>query len=870
MPVPMPFTLDEGETLLLVHNTPSGYKNYITFLNSSLKAFRYIGEEKKYYSLAQALDAVKSVQYIGNTIILYTGDAPHYFLFDADSEEYKYLGSKIPDINISFNLTGYVEKGDSFFVQVDDFPPKNTIENMNGLPDEYVTSITSQVLAEVNKFINEHSVTPGKFMYPFFVRYAYLMHDGTYTMHSAPVLMLPSTLISPLCVHQSWNDVDLDNHGWKYSSYVAAYVAQLMYAVQDDLSQLDSWADIVKGIDIFVSPPIYTYDQNGQVKQAVKYGSARPFKTEYQGYNTSSASTAYKRRNMFSSLVGAANVSSYYVWELPGKDLTDIYDSISSCASFHKYISFTIEELKGNPTRVIDNEEMNVNPISAIETKATLTDDYMTHDTLVPESTFVYNKRLNISNITRHLFGGFSPASIAQPGWQGATAALALDTEDTDDTEEPEGGGGGGDVSYDTIDLAAYDIYTFIHSQEGKDIVVKSDTAYSIHFFGTYLFYPDTDAYKMIVVDRTNGRYAEVTLSEHSLLNGAFAFSSFEALSFQSGTPSIGVTGNTERLPNKLFTSEVNNPFHFPLEGINTVGADTILGMAAVTVPISQGQFGQFPLMVFCTDGNFALKVDDEGYYSGISPIQEDTVLGSEKITPLENSIVVITKKGIMMTSGGEMAQISVNMDGRHFDASELPSADAGIDRYASLIEWASDTGSFLAFLYGARMAYDYSSNRLIVYNPSKRYAYVYSFENGTAVKMSIGGARIVTSVMDYPDTLLQDENGNVYSTYAKQDINELADRRPGIAVTRPIKLDNAMARKMIYDIRNMGSFTEKSVVKYRLYGSNDGFSYSLVKSLRSSSFVYYRMVIYSDMLPKESFSGTALAFEFRLSHKFR
>ena len=526
-----------------------------------------------------------------------------------------------------------------------------------------------------------------------------------------------------------------------------------------------------------------------------------------------------------------------YMWDIPGKDMADIYESIADCSRFYKYVSYTIDELQENNYILLDNEKTNSNPISAIETKELLSDDYMTHDIIIPQSTFVYNKRLNISNVKRKLFNGFNPECL---------------------------------VSLDFSESNNYEVYTYIHSSSGKDIIVKSTSGMNNNMNGFYLFYPDTDAYKMVIVNKTKNKYAEVTLSEHKLLNGAFSFSSFKPITFQSGTPSISTTDNIESLPNKLFTSEVNNPFYFPLEGINTVGSGEIIGMAAVTVPISQGQFGQYPLLMFCTDGNFALKVDEQGYYSGISPVQEDTVLGSDKITPLENSIVIITKKGLMMTSGGEMAQIATNMDGANFESSSLDDIGASMDEYASLVEQASDSDGFLSYLYGSRMAYDYSSNRLVIYNPEKKYSYVYSFGNGTVTKLSLSGESIVTSVMDYPDTLLQTESGRLYSLYEKSDINAIVERTYGMAVTRPLKLDNAAAYKIINRIRNMGRFSGDSFVKYRIYGSMDGVNYHIVRSLRSRSYLYYRIVFYTHMLPKEGFSGTLVAFDYRMSHKFR
>ena len=822
-PVQLPFTLETGEKLLLVHNMSSGDKNYIIHSRGYLKAFRINEGAKEVLDFSLHIENIDSIQYIGNTVVAYSSEGPHYILYSHG--DYKYLGSKIPEVGISFDLSGDFVLSDEFDLVLPD---------MEFTDSYYQSDVSSQLLAEVNKFVESKSVAAGKFMFPFFVRYAIRLYDGTtYTMQSAPILMLPSTNIAPFA--SSYTDMSAPK-ATTDKAQIGAFIASLEATISNLDSNFEDWKDIISGVDIFVSKQIYTYDQNG-----TKFGNAAlsgsKFVGKYNGVSTVWDGYSQMYNNTTLTAEGGKNFTRWYI---PSREFDEIRNDITGTSLFYKYASLDTDDI------YLGNAVSLEGKLEAVETQMTIPDDYMTHDVLIPKSTFVYNKRLNISNVERKLFSGFPLQNM------------------THMVKEPTNDGFGYNLSF-----GRYKVYTYIKSS-GEDIVVESEASEYGALFGSYLFYPDTDAYKMILVDDSNGKYAEVSLTEHPMLNGAYAFIGFNSLPFVSGTPSIMKTSEIERLPNKIFTSEVNNPFYFPLEGINTVGSDEIIGMAAVTVPISQGQFGQYPLLVFCSDGNFALKVDEQGYYSGISPVQEDTVLGSDKITPLENSIVIITKKGIMMTSGGEMAQIATHMDGANFETSSLNDIGASMDEYVSLVEHASDGDGFLSYLYGSRMAYDYSSNRLVIYNPDKKYSYIYSFENGTVTKLSLSGERIVTSVMDYPDTIIQTESGKLYSLYEKEEMNSLESHRYGLAVTRPMKLDNAAAYKIIHRIKNLGRFGEGSSVKYRLYGSMDGTSYSMVRSLRGRSYLYYRMVFYTHMLPKEGFSGTLMAFDYRMSHKFR
>ena len=325
-------------------------------------------------------------------------------------------------------------------------------------------------------------------------------------------------------------------------------------------------------------------------------------------------------------------------------------------------------------------------------------------------------------------------------------------------------------------------------------------------------------------------------------------------------------------MENKLFTSDVNNPFFFPLAGINTVGNSKILGLSAMTRPISQGQFGDYPLVAFCSDGNYALKVDVDGFSSGVSPIQEDIVINDDKITSLEDSIVIVTQKGLMLTTGGEITRLAPQMDGSPFDTETLDNIASVDDGFELLFSSAKDSNGFMTFLRGARIAYDYSLNRILIYNPEKKYSYLYNFDNASVAKVVLdGGGKIVNAVSDYPDTIIQSDNGSLYSLYTKEDISEKEGHSKGLIITRPLKFGAVMNLKSLYRLKNIHSGLDKdSFVKYRVYGSNDNVKYYPVSSRFGKPYKFYRMVIYTNLLSKEVLSGTVVEYEKRRTNKIR
>ena len=211
-------------------------------------------------------------------------------------------------------------------------------------------------------------------------------------------------------------------------------------------------------------------------------------------------------------------------------------------------------------------------------------------------------------------------------------------------------------------------------------------------------------------------------------------------------------------------------------------------------------------------------------------------------------------------------------MEGGVLNVSDLNNIGTSIPELANLVSKGSDNTGFLSYVYGSRMAFDYASNRLLVYNPSKTYSYLYNFDNGTVSKIIInGGKKIISSVLDYPDTIVQDESGVLYSLYEKVDISMQESRQYGIALTRPLKLGAALAMKSIKQIIHLTSnHGNGSYVKYLLYGSNDNVTYYRISSRFGKPYKYYRVAIYTHLLPKESLSGTALTIEERRTHKYR
>jgi hypothetical protein len=109
----------------------------------------------------------------------------------------------------------------------------------------------------------------------------------------------------------------------------------------------------------------------------------------------------------------------------------------------------------------------------------------------------------------------------------------------------------------------------------------------------------------------------DATLTEHPALNGAYYFKELPnapaVLPSATGTaPSPINNGETETLDSTVLQSEPNNPFVIKSTGDASVGTGQIVGICSNTKAISQGQFGQFPVFVFTTDGIYTMSVNSD------------------------------------------------------------------------------------------------------------------------------------------------------------------------------------------------------------------------------------------------------------------
>lgn len=912
-------TFSSDETAMFIHKTTE-FSHYIVYkTNGAIISYDSTSWEK--LTIGSLVD-VTHFNAIGNTLIAFSSTQGIFYYLWKD-KAYHPLGSHIPEVALSFGLIGHPkfwawghgkDKGGdepSFDFEDGKIKHKNLY---NELSETEQNNLTSSVMAHLNKIIADETVNNGRFCFPFFVRYAIRLYDGTLTMQSAPILMCPSTG-APLVWWDIYNTND-DYFAAKSNGMIVA--ADIDYAVNSiyspsgssytNFTSLSDWSDIVKSVDIFITKPIYTYDQSGKIKRFFDNHLCNTAfigklaKADSSGNNMPKedcilgtvSGTSYLWNN-YAEIPYTAIFRMYHDWdvgtvktdgtpggtgklnysyELPQFSEKSLEDSLDNAFTFYKLSSIDVKDITVSSAR--KQIEIAEDYLQSLVNREVLTDDYQTHDQLYAKYSYGFNARLNLSGVERKPFEGFTPACMfphinVKLDFRYATSETV--TVGTNSSIYPKG----------------YLIETHI-KENGETYSVRSTSSTVWPYlnggaatsWGTFLFYPNTNAYEMIICE---GSYSnpvyKVSLKAHEFLNGAFTRLDFNKVrtnnvqSYDLITPTSALI-NT---PNKIYTSEVNNPFFFPLTGINTVGTGEIMGICSAVKALSQGQFGQFPLYAFSTDGVWSLEVSSTGTYKTKQPVTRDVCINPDSITQLDSSVLFATDRGIMEIAGSKCQCITEVIDSD--SKSSNPSGLANIAKLVAVYnDWEGGDGEialptegttivpFKEYLKHCRTIYDYTNQRLIVYNTTKDYSYVYSMKSSAWGMMLY---RVTDHLNSYPNAVaLSDANLVDFS------VSDKTSGR-GIVITRPFKLGDLNLLKTIDTVIQRGTFV-KTHIQQVLYGSEDLNNWHAVwsstdkymRGFRGTPYRYFRLAFVCKFDQTESIYGASVQFSPRMTNRPR
>lgn len=942
-------TLPEGCKVVFMHTTSQGKKNYI------------IADKDGglYWTPADAVTPLKEsnrilkyvetthVSAVGNTLIVFTAKDMNYILWKDGT--YTFLGTHLPETDINFSLLGHPrfysinrETGNgsangTFRINFDDIPAGGIYQPLS---DENKKKITAQVMAKVNRFVRQQTVEKGRFCFPFFVRYAYRLFDGTHTMQSAPVLMMPSTTSAVVVPwyraqgHGSYNSADMD---------IMLVAAELEYQILKNAAtaEMELWSDIIQGIDIYISKPIYTYDQSGEIESFNDFDNflsrfigrlrSAPFPegdrviksvkdpTEdyllgaYDNFNFIDTNLEYTYAQLWQMFFSKDRTTPDTTMHLPEFSEDKQKESIEAVSTFYKLATIDFKDITPGKITAV---KIGDGYLETLTNRPTLEDDYLSHDSLTASYSYAYNRRINLAGVKRTLFGGFRPAALFPLCQNIHSFTISNNDKKITITPAKQYTGqstkkiriflreNGKEYTVDAADDP--DLHplmrrfvqnvnrttTYKHSdgftteivynfEEGTKTTTKYDssgsvaltkTEYNTYYeesWGSWLFYPNPAAYRIAIYE--NGLYTfSAELKPHPFLNGAYAF-----LGFRSQRKN-----NTQELPsandgpsvvnefNKIYTSEAGNPFLFPLGGVNTVGTGDVIALAAATKALSQGQYGQFPLYAFTTDGVWALQTSENGLYSSIHAVTRDVCINPASVTQTDNAVIFATARGIMVLSGASATCISDPIRNAGAPAlAQLPGIGALLHFYDGSAEKLTFM-PFGTFIKDCRIIYDYANRRLIVFHPEAPYAYVYAIDDS---QWGMLYARITSAVNSYPDAIAMNGRSIIDMGQSETDVSK------AFIVTRPFKFGNPGVMKSVDTVIQRGIFHRPYMV-HVLYATTDYINYFPVHSssskvltgMRGGPYKAYRLVLILSLNKADTLYGFSASYTPRLTNRLR
>lgn len=710
-------------------------------------------------------------------------------------------------------------------------------------------------MAIMNKYVVNYATKRGRFIYPFFIRYAIRLYDGSYVNLSNPILMIPNSGYTPFL-----------SYGFtpkKCNVTAYAFIADLKYKIKNAIS--GEWEGIVEGVDIFVSQPIYPYLQGANFDAAkplfsyrIKNKDINEIEDLSYGYiecnhNGRMITNGCERTNLFHALelcFDFGNFNDKSEWDVlqVAKDW-NVKKNIVKISNFYHIHSIKFKDITtGTDNSAACPVTIEDGALLSLVDRPALNDDIIKSRTITNATTHVYNNRLHAFNLAFKL-----------PEPKGV--ALCNNYISQNDTEAEKN---------------KYEMLVFI--KKGDITKVARKPVWGFQRVFPWFFYPDNDAYKAVVLSHKYKDAAVFMLVKHPLLNGAY-WLDLEAVQ-KEGVPVEGDYEMYNKFQNDdtiesgqtIYVSETNNPFSFRSVNTVNVGCNKIYALSSAAKALSQGQFGQFPLYAFTDNGVWALQTNNTGSYSARQPVTRDVCVNAESITQLDSAVLFSTDRGIMLLEGATATCISNAIFGVNtVPITALPQFK---HLYAHANLSSSATVPQITDIHDMQYLYDYIHQRIIAYVQSSPVAFVFSIKSKQWGMMQSNFKR---SINAYPDTMAI-TNGNHVITLSDMSYERQLDYiGTQLLVTRPLNVDAQNIFKTVNTVIQRGLFKKGNVMQV-LFASNDLLYWVIVwsstdqylRGFGGTPYKYYRLALLTTLHANECVTGATVQFLPKLTNQPR
>ena len=762
------------------------------------------------------------------------------------------------------------------------------------------------ILSAVNSTKNELD-KQGLFMYPVVLRYAMKMYDGSYINISPPILVFPSNdspalIIKGAIAEEEKSSGDENTALLKYTlkeAYVGFEAYQIECKIdgetqaekQENISNLMKWQDLISSIDIFVSRPLYTIDTD-------ELGIERTYKLD--GKNDTDFKLDFKRKQGYKE---AKDIQNFYlVRSIP------IRDYLKECTGWKNIVEKDKQTLVNytEGTQLTDNSFSNLN--------------------IQASRLYSFNSRLVAANIRKMHMKGLDlsiEAPLVEDAEKGSgtnatpSYATVINKKYTEikttgyvdnlfcevlfDTREYKKKTG--DAEINEYSSSSYSMCKFRAKSE-----IWNDSVLRIPLFITI---PESKADRLALVPGVesdtdiarieNAPAIVLQLHQSDFLNVSYCFNEESELEENAIINATKLTTGQvyyslperdyEEDRNLVKISEVNNPFVFSDGNSAQCGTGTVKAISSNSRAVSQGQFGQYPLYAFCTDGVYAIGIGSDGTLQNCSPFSYDILSDANSVANMESDVVFITKQGVV-SLGGEGRQLMLPADKSSTYAYDkcLPElhqktfVEKALSGIVKLDNAPQMTDSYTYLTNGARIAYDYPHGRLLVYNPNYNYTYVMEASSGMWSVMAKGfysNLNVYEQCLMVTKEVVKHEDGTTEDQYKvwNYSTDDVVEGQRAYLITRPFKLGEPDVHKSLQGVIQRGVFCNKNDVKQCLYASNDLYRWVPVHSsdsiymrgMRGTGYKYFREILFlPEFKQNEVLHGATVEYVPRMTNKMR
>ena len=519
---------------------------------------------------------------------------------------------------------------------------------------------------------------------------------------------------------------------------------------------------------------------------AIDFFVSEPIREVYDGRQIDAVLSA-------TQIGGSLNTTAFYEIKFGSMTERKIED-IESYFNYYRVWSVPVESI---PNDIVEIDAKN--KLNSIVQMPLLDNNASVHK-YGAEAMYAYNGRLHIGNIREKLFDGYSPCYYT--------------------------------YIKDNLAYRNGNAIMYVYMRDnGEEYIVKSQSSILRGVLSPYISYPDSRAYKIVVLSSEDELCYKRTflLKEHPFANESYYFDGYDVEDMDVDLAKYLITideynkyiadttvNSTINRQDVLKVSELNNPLVWPNDKTYTVGNGIVVAMAVATRAMSQGQFGQYPLYVFTSKGIYAmLSGGGDVLYSHVAPVNHHVVENAKSVCAIDDAVVFGTRQGMFVLSGGDAVCISGPLDEHGLFMS-------GLEDMVNNICGENISGLMLRErIAKGGVAYHYANREILLYDKSGD-CKIYSIENK---KWYSFYQDVEYTVADYPDVYV------VYDRYVYKIDDIPGDKSRILLVTNPMQLIDTTHYKRvsrIHVISHICSETEDNELDVGVCVSNDGEEYAV------------------------------------------